>query len=229
MSESNLDPSLPDRPADHRLSPVRFPIALLVGVVILSGLLWILARVIWLPAYFGVFFFLVAGMLAGAASFRVARPLRPMRRGRVAAGVAAVTVVSSGIGLVWEYQYRAATIGELPRFASAYQDAQQRGLSAATVATQARQAFDELLRAQYTPGATIGYVRWAVAAGTARLTLPGGFSEEVSIGHRGWAWLLRTLAAYGLLAVGLWYQLEALRQATPTNNILPPGAEVLEE
>ncbi len=203
--------------------------ALLVGVAILSGLLWILARVIWLPAYFGVFFFLVAGMLAGAASFRVARPLRPMRGPHVAAGVAAVTIVSGGIGLTWEYQYRAATIGELPKFASAYQDAQQRGLAATTVATQARRAYDDLLRAQHPPGGTIGYVRWAVAAGSARLTLPGGFSDEVSIGHRGWAWLVRTLAAYGLLAVGLWYQLEALRQATPTNNILPPGAEVMEE
>lgn len=203
--------------------------ALLVGVAILSGLLWILARVIWLPAYFGVFFFLVAGMLAGAASFRVARPLRPMPRTRVAVGVAAVTLVSGGIGLTWEYHYRADTIGELPKFASAYQDAQQRGLSATAVASQARRAFDDLLRSRFPPGGTIGYVRWAVAAGSAHLTLPGGFSDEVSIGHRGWAWLLRTLAAYGLLAVGLWYQLEALRQATPTNNILPPGAEVLEE
>ncbi len=202
---------------------------LAVSALLAVVLMWLLARVVWLPAYFGVFFFLVAGMLVGAAGFRVARAARPISTWNVAAGVVAVTVVATAVGLTWEYRYRAATIGEPPKFGEARNEARQQGRSVSEVGARVTAAFRDFLRENYWPGGVVGYIRWAAGSGHVKLTLTDGFTDEAEIGHRRWAWVIRSLAAYGLFAAGLWYQFEALRSAQPVSNILAPGAEAEDE
>jgi hypothetical protein len=202
---------------------------LLIGAVVGVGLMWLLARVIWLPAYFGVFFFLIAGMLVGAAAFRTCRAARPVTRGRIAVGVGFITASCTAAGLSWEYRYRSMTIGEPPKFGEARLDARASASGGSDVGAQATAAFRAFLRREYPPGGAIGYVRWAAGSGFVRLTLPSGFADETVLGQRRWAWVLRTLAAYGLFAAGVWYQLEALRSAEPVSNILRPGEEAVDE
>jgi len=218
----------PDRlaePPAPRRGGAAWPAGLLVGAGVGVALTWLLARVIWLPAYFGVFFFLVAGMLVGAASFRIARSERPITTGRVISGVAVIALASTAASLIWEYRYRAATIGAPPKFGDARADALQRRRPVSDVESAATAAFRTFLREQYAPGGVIGYVKWAAHDGEVRLTLPDGFSDQTVLGQRRWAWVLRTVACCALFAAGLWYQLEALRSAQPTCNVLRPGEE----
>lgn len=202
---------------------------LLVAAVVLAGLNWLLARVVWLPFYFGVFFFLVAGLLAGGVAFRVARRARPLSRQTILVGVAGVTVLAAASGLYWEYRHVAATIGEPPRFGDAWTLAHQQGRPSGEVGRQATGAFRNYLGEQFAPGGAVGYVRWAVRSGRAKLTLPGGDVDTVSIGHRRIPWIIRTIAAYILTAAGLWSQFDSLRSATPTTNLLAPGEEATDE
>ncbi len=203
----------------------RWNAALGVGVLVIVPLVWLLARVIWIPAYFGVFFFIIGGMLAGAGPFRMARSMRPVSRGRVWFGVALLSIVGTAFGLYFEYRYRADEIGSPPRFAEGRMDAVRRGDSARVVGLDATAAFETMLGERYRPGGVIGYCRWAARSGTANLTVARGFSDEVTLGQRKTAWIVRTVAAYGLLAAGLWYQLEGLRRSGPVSNILAPGEE----
>ena len=206
-------------------SPGAWAAGLVVAASLAVVLMWLLARVVWLPAYFGVFFFLVAGMLVGAAGFRVARAARPMTTWSVWGGVVAVSIMAMGAGLTWEYRYRAATIGEPPKFGEARNEARQQGRPVAEVGVRVTEAFREFLRENYWPGGVVGYIRWAAGSGHVKLSLADGFSDEAEIGHRRWAWVIRSLAAYALFAAGLWYQFEALRSAQPVSNILAPGTE----
>ncbi|MFO0972840.1 MAG: hypothetical protein U1A27_05290 [Phycisphaerae bacterium] len=206
-----------------------WPRALLLCLVQIALLNWLLARVIWLPFYFGIFFFLVAGLLVSGWAFRVARPARPIRTVRILVGVLLVTLGALATGVYWEYRAVAATIGAPPRFADARQAAAHAGAPAPSVDSAVSDAFRAMLRRDYPPGGAIGYARWAAAAGDATLTLPNGFADRVRLPHRGWRWLARTCAAYALFAVGAWFQLESLRSPTPVTNLLAPGEEAIDE
>ena len=89
------------------------------GIVLLSALGWILARVVWLWAYFGLFFFLIAGLLVGAVSFRIARSARPMSRRAILWGVALIAGVAWTVTVVWEYRFISATIARPEQFTDA--------------------------------------------------------------------------------------------------------------
>lgn len=199
--------------------------AQLVGIAIALALTWLLARVIWLPFYFGIFFYLIAGLLVGAISFRVARSVRPLRTPRLVQGVVLMTLVAMGASVTWEYRNIAATVADPPRFARARQSLQASGRSVGPVQEEATQAFRTYLRNDYSPGGVLGYAQWAIDKGQVRLVVLDGFADEASIPHRGIAWLLRTTIAGVLFAAGLWSQYESLRSATATSNILAPGEE----
>jgi len=225
MGELGVDPGLvAESPPSSRGAGAWYG-ALGVGALATIPLVWLLARVVWIPAYFGVFFFIIGGMLAGAGPFRLARALRPVSRGRVIFGVAFLGAVALFFGLYFEYRYRADAIGAPPKYSEARMDALRRGESANRIGAEATAAFESMLRERYRPGGVIGYCRWAASSGEANLSLGRGFSDEVTLGQRRTAWIIRTLAAYGLFVAGLWYQLEGLRRWGPVSNILAPGEE----
>src|SRR5262249_3294681 len=209
----------PSSQSDSKRSSPLFG-AILASTVFSLPLLWILARVIWLPMYFGVFFFLVGGMLAGAVGFRVARRLRPLPTRRIVSSVATIGIVAVIVGLTFEYTYRAETIGEPPLFSEARADALKRRVSTHSILAGATNPLRSFLSSELPPGGPIGYLHWAATSGRVRLRLSGGFSDEVVLGHTRWTWIIRTLGAYGLFIAGLWYQFEALRAAAPTTNVL---------
>ena len=86
---------------------------------LLAVLAWLLARLVWLPMYFGLFFFLVAGLLVSAVAFRIARPARPLSTGAILRGALIVSLLTIAVTLFWEYRHFTATVGDPPHFPDA--------------------------------------------------------------------------------------------------------------
>jgi hypothetical protein len=202
--------------------------ALLLSLVLLSAAGFLLARLIWLPFYFGLFFFLVAGLLAGAIAFRLARAARPVPHGRILRGIVGVSAASTLVVVLWEYDHFAATVGDQPKFPTARNAAVKAGRPPAAIKTLATEKFKAVLDRDYPPGGPVGYVRWALAGGDMRLEVEG-CEDTASISQRGYVWTLRTLVGLVLLAAGLWASFESLRSAQPVSNILAPGEECQED
>jgi hypothetical protein len=212
--------------------------ALMLTLLMLTILSWLLARLVWLPMYFGLFFFLVAGLLVSAIAFRMARRDRPLASRKILRGAIIVSLLTVAITLFWEFEHFANTVGDPPHFTDARNAAVRAGRSSREVQRDASIAFksairarylpDGLLRSKYLPFGAIGYALWTVRSGELKLTVQNE-TETISSPHRGIIWLLRTLAEVVLLAVGLWFGFESLRSAAPTTNVLAPGEEYVEE
>lgn len=202
--------------------------ARIVSFLSLIPLGWLLVALIWLPLYMGLFFFLVAGLLVGAVSFRLARPARPMTRRRILRGAGLVALGCTVINLAWEYDQFARSVGKPPRYAEARNAAVLAGEKASSIDSKANVAFRATLAERHAPGGLIGYVRWAISDADLPLSVDGQ-TETIVMPHSGFRWPIRTLAALLLLAVGLYLSFEALSSAEPVSNILPPGAEYTEE
>lgn len=202
--------------------------AVALAVLLLLPLSWLLARLIWLPFYFGLFFFLVAGLLVGAASFRIARRARPLTKSRMATGVALTTACTTCFVAFWEYRDFAGSVATGRHFPAAKNAAISAGESVNQVKAEAREEFRRVLRAEKPPGGLIGYLRWATSSGTMDLTVRGS-TETITNPHRGYVWPIRTTVAAILLALGLWLSFESLRSPIPVSNILAPGEEAEED
>jgi hypothetical protein len=207
---------------------VRWRLALFAALLMLIGLGWLLARLVWLYYYFGLFFFLVAGLLVGAISFRIARPVRPLETGRLIRGIVWVTLFSMVFTLDWEYRHFAATVGAQPRFPQARNAAVAAGREAREIRDAAERAFRAYLSENFPPGGPIGYARWSAGAGEVMLEVEGE-KALITNDHRGIVWPVRTLGAALLLGAGLWFALESLRSTEPVTNLLKPGEEAMEE
>ena len=234
------DAALPSKPEPRPTSvaieasvqgrSARWWAAVAIATLLFLPLSWLLARLIWLPFYFGLFFFLVAGLLVGAATFRIARPARPLSRSRLAAGVIIAALCGSVATILWEYRGFAAGVAAENRFAEAKNSAIRAGGKVDAIKAEAADEFRRILRTKHPPGGPLGYIRWAISSGKMDLEVRGS-KEVIAIGHQGLRWLLRTGAEAVLLALGLWLSFESLRSPTPVSNILAPGeeAEELEE
>jgi len=207
--------------------PARWPLAAATALGIATVLGWLLVRLVWLPFYFGLFFYLVAGLLAGALSFRVGRGARPVSGRWLLAGVASAAIAASLALVIWEYRYIAGTAGADGRFREARNAAVAEGRSPRSVEPIAAAAFRNTLRDQYPPGGPLGYVRWAIA-GKGMDIVVNGCRDHVSINQKGQAWIARTVAGCLLLGLGLWLSFESLRSTEPVSNILRPGEEAEE-
>lgn len=173
----------------------------LVGSVVALPLAWLLSYAAALPFYLGLFFFMLFGLMIGAAVYRVAAPGRPFAKGPLLAGTTLLVAMTFGLSLWKEAKdfpsdvarrvvERAKDLGG--KTAGEYRDA---------VAEDVR----TLLSSRYGPGATWGYIRWVLTKGEfgkgelatieKAVTLPGGQT-------RAW-WAFRVVASMALLAFGI--------------------------
>lgn len=188
----------------------------------------LLARLIWLPFYVGLFFFLVGGLLVGAATFRIARPSRPIGDKPLLIGALTVGVITFCITTFFECRNFADTVADPPKFAAARNAVVQSGASLKDLESRAADAFRRQLRSQYAPVDAIAYVFWTIASGEMSLEVDGQ-KEKITSDHAGWIWPLRAIAEILLVAAGLWSSLEALRSATPVSNLIGLDEEYEEE
>ncbi len=192
--------------------------------VVLGGLTYILARVVFLPYYMGLFFYQVAGLIAGSAGFRIARPERPIRRSRLVTGALLVAIAAWCVSIVFEYHDRVDGIAREGEFYAAKLKALEQGGSAADVMERVRQGVRDHLSTEHSPGGVIGYVRWVVQTGELTLTVDG-VTDTVRIAQRKKAWVIRSLASIALMTTGLYMAFLALVSPTPVTNLLVPGEE----
>ncbi len=92
------------------------------------------------------------------------------------------------------------------------------------IRAEATRAFRGYLADEFPPGGVVGYARWAVDSGKMEINA-FEYTENVTIAHQGIRWPLRTLAAFVLLALGLWLSFESLRSESPVSNIIAEGEE----
>ena len=210
----------PIRPTSHG----RLWFGFAVAQAMLICLCPLLARLIWLPFYFGLFFFLVGGLLVGAATFRLARPIRPIGRRPLVGGALAVGILSFVIATAFEYRHFANTVADPPRFATARNAVVRAGGSLRELEDRAADAFDREITTHYSGVGPLAYALWTIGSGKMTLVVDGQ-SETVSTDHAGWTWLVRALAEILLLAGGLWSSIESLRSPTPVSNLIAPGEE----
>ncbi len=229
---NHAPPSCPGQPEpsskESAAQTGRWRLALILSLVMLVPLGWLMARLVWLPLYSGLFSFLVAGLLVGALTFRVAKPARPVSTGHILVGISLVAVGSMLVTIVWEYRNVAATVSGETKFADARNAAVAARRPVHEVESSAEQEFLAALRRDHAPGGPIGYVLWATRVGQMDLVVRG-CKDTVEISHRGAVWPMRTLAALLLLVAGLWLSFESLRSTRPVTNILAPGEEAEEE
>lgn len=206
----------------------RLFVGLAVAQLLLIALSPLLARLIWLPFYFGLFFFLVGGLLVGAATFRIARPARPIGRRPLVIGALAIGLITYLITTVFEFRHFASTVADPPKFARARNAVVQNGGSLNDLEARAADAFAAKLAQDYAPLTPLAYARWTIREGKMRLTVDDQ-TESIATEHAGWKWLLRSLGEILLVAAGLWSSLEALRSPTPITNLIGPNEEYEED
>lgn len=226
MAESTSPLQQPDLSTDRNTRP--WLLAQIQSLLLLAALGWLLARLVWLYYFFGLFFYLVAGLLVGALAFRTARAARPLPRARLLRGILMITLGATAITITWEYRHFSATVGQPPKFADARNRAIQAGGSSRDIVQAASDEFEKHLTDDHAPGGVISYVVWSVRSGKMPLTIDGT-TETITNDHAGWVWPVRTLAGAVLLAVGMWFGLESLRSAVPVANVLRPGEEYSED
>ncbi|MEP0841501.1 MAG: hypothetical protein HRF43_02170 [Phycisphaerae bacterium] len=158
-----------------------------------------MAPVAVLPAFLGLYFFLLFGLLIGALMYRAALPAAPVPRRRL--------YLIGGLtgGVLWtaclagEYRYLPEGAFNVVRSnITMVLDPPRREEVRRRVAEHVRDQINE----QYPPGGIVGYARWAIGKGT--LSIPRVI-DQTTLTYRlpgpGWRWPVRVLLSL-VLTVG---------------------------
>ncbi len=180
-------------------SALRWWSACATGVAVSVPLAWLLSYAAALPFYLGLFFFVVFGLMIGAAVHRVAAPGRPYGRWSVLLGTTLMVAFCWSASMVKESR-------DFPQDIGVEATRRARELGGRTVAehrTLVADAVRRHLADRYPPGGVSGYVRWALTRGEFKK----GEIERVDHPVRGaqgrWGWAVRVVLSVGLLAFGL--------------------------
>ena len=194
-----------------RSSPHRWWLGTLAGIA--TGLLLsaLLSYAALLPFYLGLFFFLLFGLMIGAAVYRVAHVARPLPVGPLIIGTTAVALITFIAALQFEWM-------QLGRHCGNWTIKQVRQLppdrTADDIKHHASHAMTTHLAEQYPPGRLLGYVRWAATNGSFRFDAPPGthpakLSYRLSQSSPGW--IFRVTFCLSLLLAGVFSQTWPLR------------------
>jgi hypothetical protein len=179
---------------------------------------WLLASLALLPAFLGLFFNVLLGLIVGATVYRVAQPARPIPRfGAIGLGIvvaASIWIVSlageyyntRGYDLPW---YNADGWQWTPIEGDATRSV-RRFYSRKALTTQqtqrlrarTRRIFQKELKQHYPPGGFVGFLKWS-AANEGSLALPRVFSNSthtLAPKQRGVVWLIRIALSFALMA-----------------------------
>ena len=191
--------------------------ALAVGVLLGLPVGWLLGILIFLPFMLGLFFYMLFGLLVGAAVYRVAGPAAPVRRPVAFAIGLAVTLLIWCTSLAGEYynvrgysiyRYGSQGIAWYPvdgdvtrsvRRWFAYRSFKPEQI--AKLRAETRSAFLKELDGKYPPGGFIGFIRWSVV-NDKPIRIPRIFSpsfEPCRPPQQGPGWLIRLALSLILL------------------------------
>lgn len=181
--------------------------AVFVGLLVSLPLAWLLSYGALLPFFIGVFFFALFGIIIGAAMFRVASPGRPYGTVPVFIGTTLVVLTAWSLSMVKESR-------DFPNDLA--KDAVRRvrdigDRTAGEFKTFVEDSVRRLVREQYPPGGTLGYMRWSMMSAAFEKGAIEGVPFELRRNQARWAWAVRVVLSIGLLAFGVASQTFLLR------------------
>lgn len=191
----------------------RWAAGVAMGVLLAIPLGFLLSYLSFLPAMLGLFFFLLFGLLIGAAMFRFWAPLRPMPQRSIIWGVAAAGLCGWGGALMWEaaiFPRQAANeaIRQVPK--------EVPGKTPADIRTEASLAARQFLRERYPPGGVLGYFHWAVTGKYVEIPIVGvSRPKPIRLGNTGWLFIVRVLLSGIALSAAILAMVKPLSKPAP--------------
>lgn len=190
-----------------------------VGSLVSLPLAWLLSYGAALPFFLGLFFFMLFGLMIGAAVYRVAAPGAPYAKLQLLLGTTFLVVLTFGTSLWKEAR-------DFPEDVARKVTSRTRdigGRTAEEFRTAVANDIRALLADRYGPGSNWGYIRWVLTNGEINRgdlpTVEKGVSMPAAQVKVWWAF--RVVASMGLLGFGISSQtllLKTARQAKPPSS-----------
>jgi len=168
---------------------------------------WLLSYAAALPFFIGMFFFVLFGLIIGAAVFRVASKNAPYPSTPLVVGTTLIVL------LIWSFtivkESRDFPLEAAKHIADQTRDIGDQSIEEfrADVVVQVKQ----FLRTQYAPGGTIGYVRWVLTDGLLQANDFDAVQRTVSAPQIRLWWAVRVTLSIALLAFGIGSQTLTLK------------------
>jgi len=224
-----LSNSLPNLPSTEPVTAPRLArwwLAVLVAAVVSLPFGYLLSYGAFLLAYFGLFFFLLFGLLVGAIMYRIALPARPIPRRQLLIGSLIVAAVCGGFSLAvecWQFPGDAAerawkTFRILPD-----------GMTRDDILRQARASVEKYLVENHWPGGALGYMRWKATAGSLPVEVKTPTTTTTRViqyrGNRGW-WIVRVILSLTFLPLAVHAVVKPLSKVDAPPQPEPPVADI---
>lgn len=191
----------------------RWWMGVLASSIMAIPLGWLLSFGAALPAFLGLFFFTLFGLVIGSMAFRIAAPARPVARSSAFLGTALLVTLTLGISIVREaldfpHDMAEQAIGKTTNLG---------GQSPAEFRDAVARSIAQIVEKNHPPGGVIGYVRWVVTDGKIGKSESELLTKTLTVPYRGAWWIVRELLATALLVFGIGSQTWLLTRAA-----LPP-------
>lgn len=183
-----------------------------IGCVVSLPFAWLLSYASYLPFYLGLFFFVLFGVVIGAAVFRVAAPRRPYRTIHLVIGTVLVVSVGWTASLIKEAR-------DFPGDMAVKAGKRTRSIGDQTIREYEAAVADDIrrfLKEQYPPGGAIGYVRWVVESGRLKEGEIAQVGPTLRPLQSGYVWVTRIVLSLILFTFGVSSQTLALRRVVDT-------------
>ena len=188
----------------------RWWLAVLVGLVVSVPLIYLLSLAALLPFYLGLFFFILFGLLIGAAVFRVASPAKPYREGSVLLGTTLLVVVCwAGSMFLEADRFPQQMAGEAIESARHLD-----GRTAQQFRDDVADGVRSFLIERHPPGGVLGYMRWSLTSSVLDKDDIEGLRKTVKSSQSRHGWAIRVVLSIVLLGFGIGSQTFSLRPSS---------------
>lgn len=187
----------------------RWWMGVLASSIMAIPLGWLLSFGAALPAFLGLFFFTLFGLVIGSTAFRIAAPARPIAKSSAVAGTALLVTLTLTISIVREaidfpQDMAEQAIGKTTNLG---------GQSPAEFRGAVAQAVAQIIETTHPPGGVIGYVHWVITDGKIGKSESELLTKTLTVPYRGAWWIIRELLATALLVFGIGSQTWLLTRA----------------
>jgi hypothetical protein len=178
--------------------------------------------------YLGLFFFLIFGLVLGAAVYRIGKSRQPVPRSALIIGALVVALVPFFISLVLESRRlpgHVATKAEYPPSDQKVtsQNVEEARAEWAAQQRQIRETVSRLLAERYPPGGFWGYLRWAATDGRLEFEPPfQGPKIKYKLSQSPLGFKVRVVLCLVLLYGGVLAQVWSLRRPPEETAAQPP-------
>lgn len=176
---------------------------ILLGMLVGVPLGYLLCYASFLVTMLGLFFFMLFGLVIGAAVYRVWSPLQPMARWKVRLGVALVAFAAWGSSLVWEGITFPVDVGK--KAIEQVEKIDTPGKRGMDVRADAERATREYLAERHPPGGIVGYWRWALSEHSIAIPITGAKDPQpIHYSGTGWICVVRVVLSAAAMVVALY-------------------------